>query len=112
MMDSIKIFYKECEKMDLEKFLREGGIVVDVRTHAEFLAGHIEGAVNLPLDSLLKNLHRIPNRHQPIITCCSTGMRSASAKSLLEALGYTRVCNGGSFKHLHDKFLEYGTASI
>lgn len=111
-MESIKIYYKECAETELERFQGHGGVIVDVRTQAEFLAGHVEGAINLPLDSLLKNLHRLPNKHQPIIVCCTSGMKSASAKILLESLGYTRVCNGGSFKHLHDKLLLYGSSSL
>jgi phage shock protein E len=111
-MESIKIYYKDCAEKDFERFQEEGGIIIDVRTQAEFLAGHVEGAINIPLDSLLKNLHRLPNKHQPVVTCCTSGMKSASAKILLESLGYTRVCNGGSFKHLHDKLLLYGSSSL
>lgn len=111
-MESIKIYYKECAEPDFMRFEEEGGIIIDVRAQAEFLAGHVEGAINIPFDSLLKNLYLLPNKHQPIITCCTSGMKSASAKILLESLGYTRVCNGGSFKHLNDKILLYGASSV
>lgn len=111
-MESIKIYYKECAETDFERFEEEGGVIIDVRTQAEFLAGHVEGAINIPLEVLPKNFYRLPNRHQPIITCCSSGMKSASAKALLEALGYSRVCNGGSYKHLHDKIILYGASLL
>jgi|SRR5690606_16377812 len=110
-MDSIKIYYKTCPDIDLHRFTEEGGIILDVRTPAEFFAGHVEGAINIPLEELATNLHRLPNRHQPIITCCTSGMKSATAKVILESHGYTRVCNGGSFKNLNEKKL-YGTTSL
>ncbi|WP_369411845.1 rhodanese-like domain-containing protein [Chryseolinea lacunae] len=40
------------------------------------------------MDQLSANLHRIPNKQVPIITCCASGMRSASAKGILKAKGY------------------------
>lgn len=110
-MESIKIYYKECPDIDFQRFADEGGIILDVRTPAEFLAGHTEGALNIPLENLMNNLHRLPNKHQAIITCCTSGVKSASAKVMLESLGYTRVCNGGSYKNLNEKIL-YGTTSI
>ncbi len=110
-MESIKIYYKACPDIDFDKFAEEAGIILDVRTPAEYFAGHIEGAINIPLEELAGNLHKLPNKHQPVITCCTSGMKSATAKVILEALGYTRVCNGGSFKNLNEKLL-YGTTSL
>lgn len=110
-MESIKIYYKSCPDIDLQKFIEEGGILLDVRTPAEFFAGHVEGAINIPLERLTASLHRLPNRHIPLITCCTSGMKSAIAKVILESHGYTHVCNGGSFNSLNEKIL-YGATSI
>jgi phage shock protein E len=110
-MDSIKIYYKVCPDVDLQKFGEQGGIIIDVRNHKEFLAGHIEDSINIPLEELAENLHRLPNKNQPIITCCTSGMKSATSKVMLESWGYTSVCNGGSWKNLQQK-LFYGTTSV
>lgn len=108
-MESIKIFYKSCPDPDFKKFEAEGGIIIDVRQRAEYLAGHIPGAVNIPFDDLASNLAMIPNRNQPLLLCCATGMQSASAKVLLESLGYTHVCNGGSWNSLQEKIFTYAS---
>ncbi|HEY4629318.1 MAG TPA: rhodanese-like domain-containing protein, partial [Flavobacterium sp.] len=39
----------------------------------------------------------------PIITCCASGMRSASAKSILKSSGFTKVYNGGGWSSLKNK---------
>jgi phage shock protein E len=110
-MESIKIYFRVCPNIDLRRFEEDGGLIVDVRQHTEFLAGHIEGAINIPLEELPHNTHRLGNKAQAIITCCTSGMRSASAKVILESLGYSKVCNGGSWTSLHEK-LSYGTTSL
>ena len=51
-------------------FLRQGALVVDVRTPAEFTSGHLPGAVNLPLDNLISEVpRRIPDKNR---SCCCT----------------------------------------
>ena len=106
-MESIKIFYKSCPDPDFKKFADEGGIIVDVRTRTEYLGGHVPGAINIPLEEIAADLALIPNKNQPLLLCCSTGMRSASAKVFLESLGYTHVCNGGSWISLMEKIFTY-----
>jgi rhodanese-related sulfurtransferase len=39
-------------------------------------------------------------KETPVITCCASGMRSASAKSILKSNGFTEVHNGGSWMNL------------
>lgn len=88
---------------DYKQMLQEGGVIVDVRTKAEFAGGHIKGSKNIPLSNL-NNSPGIPkDKNKPIITCCASGMRSASAKSLLKSRGYTNVYNGGSWTGLNSK---------
>jgi rhodanese-related sulfurtransferase len=47
-------------------------------------------------------LSRIRN-DKPVITCCASGMRSASAKSILKSNGYSDVYNGGGWMSLDSK---------
>ncbi len=76
---------------------------MDVRSAGEYAGGHIMDALNIPVDVLSKNLSKLKDKGTPIITCCASGMRSATAKSFLESNGYTTVHNGGSWKSLLNK---------
>ncbi len=87
--------------VDYKALVQQGAMIIDVRTPAEFKGGHVKGAVNIPLQSLQTNLSKIP-KNKTIITCCASGMRSGSAKSLLKAAGYT-VHNGGGWTSLNSK---------
>jgi rhodanese-related sulfurtransferase len=42
-------------------------------------------------------------KEQTIITCCASGMRSASAKGILKSKGFTNVHNGGGWSSLNSK---------
>ncbi len=64
--------------------------VVDVRTNAEWSAGHIDGALHLVLDDLSKNLAAVP-RDRELVVVCKSGYRSSIATSLLQAAGFERV---------------------
>jgi len=54
------------------------------------------------LQSLSDSLSRI-RKDKPVITCCASGMRSASAKSILKSNGYAEVYNGGGWMSLQNK---------
>jgi len=86
-----------------KELLQEGGIIVDVRSKAEFSGGHIKGSKNIPLQILSANLEKLKDKNKPIITCCASGMRSASAKSVLKSNGFSNVHNGGSWAALKGK---------
>ncbi|MCD6069012.1 MAG: Rhodanese-like protein [Bacteroidetes bacterium] len=84
-------------KVNLAELIAGGATILDVRTPAEYLAGHAKGSVNIPLDRLSAQLKKLKDKDHPVITCCASGMRSASAKSYLKSQGYTQVHNGGSW---------------
>lgn len=88
--------------VDYSQLVKEGAQIIDVRTPAEFSGGHIRGSVNIPLDSLQKQMAKI-KKDKPVITCCASGMRSASAKHMLLASGYAEVHNGGGWAGLQNK---------
>lgn len=90
-------------KVDLAQLWFDGAVIVDVRTKGEYQGGHIKGSVNIPLDQLGGNLVKLKDKTKPIITCCASGMRSASAKSFLKSKGYTQVHNGGGWMSLQNK---------
>ncbi|MNL75026.1 Thiosulfate sulfurtransferase PspE precursor [compost metagenome] len=76
---------------------------MDVRSKGEFAGGHIKGSLNISVDTLRNNLSKLKDKNQPIITCCASGMRSASAKSILKSNGYSNVYNGGGWSSLQSK---------
>lgn len=89
---------------DYKKLVQDGAVILDVRTHSEFQGGHINGAVNIPVQELQhSNLLSGVKKDKPVITCCASGMRSASAKGILQAKGYTEVYNGGGWMSLRSK---------
>ena len=77
--------------------------IVDVRTPSEFMGGHVPGSINIPLQEIQQRLEEIKALPQPVITCCASGMRSASAKSMLKSSGFTEVYNGGGWMSLNSK---------
>lgn len=78
--------------------LRKGAVVVDVRTEAEFAAGHLQGAVNIPLDRLEALApQRLRDQKQILLLHCQSGMRSAVARKKLAAMGYASAVNLGSY---------------
>lgn len=87
------------KSVDYVALMASGAQIIDVRTKGEFQGGHIKGSVNIPLQSLTAQLSKI-KKNKPVITCCASGMRSASAKNILKANGYTEVYNGGSWQSL------------
>lgn len=88
--------------VDLKELVKNGAQIIDVRSPAEFQSGHIKGAINIPLQTLDKNLAKI-KKDKPVITCCASGMRSASAKSILKSKGFSEVHNGGGWTTLRSK---------
>lgn len=66
--------------------------VVDVRNPGEWAAGHVPGALHIPLAELADRLDDIP-RDKPIVMQCQGGSRSAIAASLLDAEGVGGVAN-------------------
>jgi rhodanese-related sulfurtransferase len=83
--------------------MSEGAVILDVRSHGEYVTGHIEGSINIPVNKLSENMNKLKSKSKPVITCCATGSRSASAKGILESKGYARVINGGSWQRLEKK---------
>lgn len=72
----------------------QGATLVDVRTPMEWEAGHVEGAVLIPLSDLGGRLHEIP-RDRPVVVYCASGSRSARAAAVLGAAGYNVRDLGG-----------------
>jgi len=102
MLEAIKKFMG-IRTTDYVQLMEQGAIIVDVRTGGEFSQGHINGSINIPVDKIAQNADKLKAKKKPIITCCASGMRSASAKSILQSNGIAEVYNGGSWHGLNRK---------
>jgi phage shock protein E len=83
----------------------QAAVVVDVRTPGEFAGGHLERAVNIPIDELDGRLGEIDralegDRTKKLVVYCASGRRSGIAKDLLEKKGYGAVTNAGGYASL------------
>ena len=87
------------KKVNLQEVISNGAVILDVRTKAEYQSGHLRNSINIPVDNLQQNLKKL-NKDKPIITCCASGARSASARSILKSNGFEKVYNGGSWNSL------------
>jgi len=103
MIEAIKNILGLGEKIDYSGLIKQGAVILDVRSRAEFAGGHIQQAVNIPVDELGSNLSKLKNKDQCIICCCASGMRSGTAKRILESNGFTTVYNGGGWTELQNK---------
>jgi phage shock protein E len=90
------------KSVNYQQLVKEGAVILDVRSPGEFQGGHIKGSINVPLQSIQSSLGKIP-KNKTVITCCASGMRSASAKSILKSAGYVDVHNGGGWMSLKSK---------
>lgn len=100
-MNIFKALFGGGTKVDFAELVQRGAQIIDVRTKSEYDSGHIEGSLNIPLQVLEANLSKI-RKDMPVITCCASGMRSGSAKGILEANEY-EVYNGGGWASLQRK---------
>jgi len=66
--------------------------VLDVRKVSEYDAGHLEGAINIPLANLQGALNQL-DKDTTYYVHCLTGYRSMSAISILKANGYSKLVN-------------------
>lgn len=86
--------------VNFRELINNGALIVDVRTPAEYNSGHINGSLNIPLNKLHGNISLLKKKNKPVITCCASGMRSASAVRMLKTGGIEDVYNGGGWKKL------------
>jgi len=103
MLTAIKNLLGFGPKTDYAELVKQGAIILDVRTKSEFTTGHIKGAINIPVDQIVKNLSKLKDRNKAIITCCESGSRSGMAKRVLKSNAYVNVYNGGSWYSLNGK---------
>jgi rhodanese-related sulfurtransferase len=86
-------------RVDYKQLLRNGAVILDVRTPDEFAMGHIKGSRNISVDQVQRHITGIKKLDKPVITCCRSGARSGMVAGILKAAGI-EAYNGGSWQSL------------
>ena len=76
------------------EWVSNGALLLDVRTKAEYASGHVEQAVNIPVQELPARLAEVGSKDRAVVVYCRSGGRSAVATDLLQQAGY-RVLDVG-----------------
>lgn len=87
LLDRLRVFY-----WNETNNLKQGDILIDVRTADEFSNGRIPGAINIPVDEIRNRLDEIPI-DQTIYIYCEAGLRGYLAQRILRQRGFNNVFN-------------------
>ena len=108
MVDNISKGLKQWHLSDLEMLLQNKGItLLDTRTPKEFIQGHIEGFMNIPVDELRERIEEVPVG-KPVYLICQSGLRSYIATRILEGLGYEAYNFAGGYRFYEAVMLDKG----
>jgi phage shock protein E len=87
--------------MTLEKIIKEENCtIVDVRSHEEFMGGHVANSINIPLQTIPERIDELKGLNAPLVLCCASGNRSGQAQYFLSQQGLD-CHNGGSWLNVN-----------
>ena len=108
MVDNISKGLKQWHLSDLEMLLQDESVtLLDTRTPKEFIQGHIEGFMNIPVDELRERIEEVPVG-KPVYLICQSGLRSYIATRILEGLGYEAYNFAGGYRFYEAVMLDKG----
>jgi rhodanese-related sulfurtransferase len=84
----------------VKKALKDGGVIIDLRSAYEYDQGHIPRALNIPFDRIRSSINRIRGLERPLILCCSSGGHCREAADILRQAGIREVHIGGNWQSL------------
>ena len=102
MLNLFKNMFSSAPEVNYADLVKNGAIIVDVRTPGEFRSGHIKGSINIPLDDIRNKTEEMKKKNKVVITCCRSGNRSGMAKSMLQSAGI-ECYNGGPWNVLDNQ---------
>ena len=117
MMAAQEKTFDEVEASDMERLVKENQMLLDVREDYDFDAGHVKGAINMPLREIIANKDKLP-KDKDIFVYCRSAHRSADAVNFMKSLGFEKVHNvkGGfidiSFNEFHKDKGELGDSIL
>ena len=77
--------------------------IVDLRWEDQYAMGHIQGAINIPSDSVLSSLDTFRSMNKPILLCCQSGYRTHNVARVLRRNGID-VIEGGDYRVLSREY--------
>ena len=83
-----------CEQ--LRQLLAKGAQLIDVRSTMEFSQGALNGAINLPVNTIQSSIESI-DKSKPVLLYCRSGARSGMVQQFLISLGFKDVYNIGGY---------------
>lgn len=78
-----------------ENLYRTDVVVVDLRSKYLYNQGHVEGAVNIPMEKIENGTHNLPRDKEIIVYCQRGGLSSVAAKTLEKQGYYVKSVVGG-----------------
>lgn len=79
---------------DAVRLMNQGALLLDVRTQAEYDAGHIIDARHVPQEEVANAAETLKRfKDKVIVTCCESGMRAGAVARTLRTQGFTKVVN-------------------
>lgn len=79
----------------------DNSILIDVRTDSEYKLGHLDGAINIPYEDIVKGVSKLEDVdfNTNIIVYCKSGGRSSQAFDSLKNAGYNNVYDLGAMSN-------------
>jgi len=87
----------------IKEYLKNGAVVLDVRTNEEYAEGHVAGSEHIILQTLPGNIAKVKAYGKPVIAVCRSGARSQQATDYLNQNGIDTM-NGGPWENV-DQYL-------
>ncbi len=83
-------------------------VIIDVREPYEFALGHVEGAINVPSESLMQGAPELKDvdKNAKLLVYCRSGSRSTLAINLFRQMGFTDLTNGINQTMVMQNFLK------
>lgn len=89
---------------EIQEYLENGAVILDVRSVAEYEEGHVPGSKNIVLDTIPNRVEEISALGKSFIAVCRSGARSGSATDFLSDQGLD-IINGGPWGNV-DQFVD------
>ncbi len=100
--------YKKISQDEAKKIMEISPcLILDVRTEDEFVLGHLENSVCIPVDELEGRLDELPDKEQLILVCCRSGKSSKLAAEFLDSRGYKNVLDFGGLVYWRYGYVEW-----
>ena len=90
------------EKAAAKEKIKQGALVVDVRSPGEYSSGHYANATNIPVSEIESRTAELGDKNRAIVVYCAAGVRAAKAKAALLKAGFTDVTNAGGIGDLQN----------